>query len=879
LNPVTEIKDNTIKDFHLRAKLPQYFRYAAIALIGLTLLAIVVGFYRSHNNPEFRMKGFPTSLSKDVVAVVNGYERREMDGDVLKYYVKADKGTTFADNHQELENVYLEVFDANGGASDKITSAKAVYIPEENKNYTGYFAGDVNIETRDALKVRTEQVTYKKADEVATADEHIEFERDGVKGRAFGAIVKVAAKKLELLKDVEIETYESAELASSNIKQAWVKASYAIYDQPAETIEFRGGVHGNVVATSGSSDVKADRAVAFLVAKTEGNRDLKKLELFDNVSIVANKPNSGPTNIESGYALYERDIDRFDLRNGVHIGTSNDGKPTNITSSSAVYERANLKIYLDGNAEITQGGELLKGDHIYAELYPSNKLKSSNIRGNAYLRQATAERTSEVSANELNAAFNENQQLQNANASGNSRAVLTPSNAVEYSKVTMTAPQAIHLAFKGEGLLEKMFTDGRTTIQLDVPSGTADAANKRVTADTVRTFFNSEGKDIQRAEAIGNAELFVEPVSASAENYQTTVNAPRFDCEFFPTGNNAKQCVAATKTKTVREPTVKTADRGTQTITADKLTATFSPQTKDVDQLDASGNAKFVELDRNAIAEQISFAKGDEIVRLRGGEPTAWDSRARARATEIDWDTKNQKSYLRGGASTTYYSQKSTGGATPFASTDKPVFLTAQSADFDHRTETALYKGNARAWQENNYVRGDQLFIQQRQGQLVADGNVQSLLYDVKRKENGKETKQPVYVSSRRMTYNRDNRVVRYETDVDIRQGTDRIVGGAANIYLDEKNELSRTQIESNVTITQPNRRAVGDYAEYIAASESVTLRGNPARVDDAENGSSSGGEMTVFLRNNKVVSEGKSKQNAAGRIRSVYKVKNTLPN
>jgi hypothetical protein len=33
------------------------------------------------------------------------------------------------------------------------------------------------------LKVRTEQVTYKKADEVATIEELVEFERDNVKAR------------------------------------------------------------------------------------------------------------------------------------------------------------------------------------------------------------------------------------------------------------------------------------------------------------------------------------------------------------------------------------------------------------------------------------------------------------------------------------------------------------------------------------------------------------------------------------------------------------------------------------------------------------------------------------------------------------------------
>ena len=873
---MAETKETTIKDFHVRAKLPQYFRFAALGLLGVTVLLIVVGFYRSSGNKEFRMKGFPTTLSTDVVGVVNGYERREMDGDILKYYIKADKGTTFSDNHQELENVYLEVFDTVTGLSDKITAAKAVYIPEENRNFTGYFAGNVNIETRDALKVKTEQVAYKKADEVATIEELVEFERENVRGKAFGAVVRSAEKKLELLKDVEITTLEPANSGASEAKQATVRTGYAIYDQAAESIEMRDGVEANIVAASGNSDIRSDRAVAFLLKKPDSNgRDLKKVELHSNVSIIANRPDNPPTNIHAGFAVYERDIDRFDLRDGVRIETTAENKATTITSSTAVYEQTNRKIFIDGNAEVAQGSELLKGDHIYAELYPANKLKLSTIKGNAYLRQSTAERVTEVSANELNASFNEHQQLQHANAAGSGRAVLVPANPAEYAQVTMTAPNAIRLAFKGEGLLEKMTTEGRTTIQLDVPGGTADAANKRVTADTVRTFFNADGKDIQRAEAVGNAELFVEPLSARPENYRTTITAPRFDCEFFPTGNNAKECVAATKTRAVRVPTVPADERSTQTITADKLIANFSAQTKDVDRFDATGNAKFVERDRNAVANQISFTKGDETVRLRGGEPTVWDSRARARATEIDWDTKNEKSHLRGGANTTYYSQKSTDGATPFGSTDKPIFLTSQAAEFDHRGETALYTGNARAWQENNYVRGEQLLIKQVQGEFVADGSVQSLLYNVRRRDNGRESNAPVHVSAGKMSYNRDKRTVRYETNVDIRQGTDRIVGGLANLYLDERNDISRSEIENNVVITQPNRRAVGDYAQYTAADESVVLRGNPARVDDAENGSSSGGQMTVYLRNNNVVSEGKSKQNSTGRIRSVYKVKN----
>lgn len=872
---------HNIKGLSLRAKLPSYFRFAAVALLAVTIVAVGIAFYRARSDAEFRMKGFPTSLSQDVVASVTGFERREMDGDVLKYYIKADKATTFADNHQELENVYLQVFEDGGEGSDQITAGKAVYIPAENKNFTAYFSGDVNIATRDSLTVKTSQITYKKEDETASAEEQVGFNRENVRGKSLGAMVRIKEKRIELLRDVQIETFESDELAKSNVSQAKLNAGYAIYDQLNERVELHSGVIAKITGKNKannapqSADVRSQRANAFLVERKEGSRDVSRLELFDNVQIDTRESDGKPTKITSGYAIYDKDADRFDLRNAVHIVTVEDEKPTDIVSESAVYHQTGGKIILDGNAQITQGSDLVKGDHITAQLNVAKKLKNVQAKGNAYLRQSSAERTSEVSGGELSAAFNDSQQLMAANAFGQSSAVLTPSNPAEYSKVTLSALKALSVSFKGDGLLDAMQTDGRTTIQLDVPGNASDAANKRITANTVKTVFNASGKDIERAEAVGNAELFIEPLTASIDNYKTTVNAPRFDCEFFPTGNSAKNCVAATKTKTVRVPTVLSEGRGTQTIVADKLNAIFHPQTKDIERFDATGNTKFTELDRNAIANQISFNQADATVRLAGGEPTVWDSKARAKAREIDWDTKSQKSFLRGGVSTTYYSQNNTNGAAPFTEADKPVYITSELAEFDHKAQTAVYSGNARSWQENNYVRGDKLLIFQKQAEFHAEGNVQSLLYNAKRKEGSSESNVPVYAAAKKMTYSRDKRVLRYDTDVDIRQGSDRISGGTANVYLTGNNEIERTDIEKNVIITQPNRRANADFAQYTVADQSVVLRGNPASVVDAESGSSQGAQLTVYLKQNKVVGVGKSKQNASGRTRSVYKVKN----
>ena len=80
--------------------------------------------------------------------------------------------------------------------------------------------------------------------------------------------------------------------------------------------------------------------------------------------------------------------------------------------------------------------------------------------------------------------------------------------------------------------------------------------------------------------------------------------------------------------------------------------------------------------------------------------------------------------------------------------------------------------------------------------------------------------------------------------------------------------------IENNVVVTQPNRRALGDWAQYTAENETIILRGNPARVEDSENGATQGAQLTVSMRDKRVVSDGKTQQTNTGRTRTVYKVK-----
>ena len=488
---MAETRSENPKGLEFRANLPKYVRYAAVGVSALVVVALVVAFYRGSRDPQFRMQSFPTSLSKDVVATVAGYERTEFEGGVAKYYVKADKATTFSDNHQELENAYFEIFDQSGaGSSDKINALKAVYIPEENKNFTAYLAGSVKIDTRDRLKVQTEQLTYKKATDNALAEEAVAFQRDNLGGTSFGAEVKITEKRVELLRDVNISRFDNQEHIGN--PSSTLAAGRASYDQLAEKIHLNDGVkiHSVSASPARTTDLSSGDAVVSL-AIVEGNtRDLRSAELFRDVAIDSNETGKAPTKIRSGYGIYERP-DRYVLRDAVNIVTAEDQTPTTISTAHAVYVQNAGTADLTGGSEITQGNNYAKGDSIFAELYTSNKLKRATIRGNGYIRQIETDRTIEVSSGELVANLADGQALTAASAASNASAVLTPAAANEYSKVSMSTPRSIGLTFNS-GVLQQMLTDGRTTIQLDVPNNAADSANKRVTADSVKTLFGAD---------------------------------------------------------------------------------------------------------------------------------------------------------------------------------------------------------------------------------------------------------------------------------------------------------------------------------------------------------------------------------------------------
>jgi lipopolysaccharide export system protein LptA len=85
-----------------------------------------------------------------------------------------------------------------------------------------------------------------------------------------------------------------------------------------------------------------------------------------------------------------------------------------------------------------------------------------------------------------------------------------------------------------------------------------------------------------------------------------------------------------------------------------------------------------------------------------------------------------------------------------------------------------------------------------------------------------------------------------------------------------ETNEVERLTAEGNVALAQPGRRGTGDKLVYTSEDGRAVLIGKNARVEDAENGTTIGAQLTFYSRDDKVIVDN---QQGTGRVKSTHRL------
>jgi lipopolysaccharide export system protein LptA len=567
-------------------------------------------------------------------------------------------------------------------------------------------------------------------------------------------------------------------------------------------------------------------------------------------------------------------------------------QPVEIRGDRANYAEKEGMARFEGQVNITQGERLARADLVTGVISPqAKKIERIELRGNSFLKSHEKGKASEAQSRDMDFYFDEEQRLKLATAYGGAHARSLEPNAPR--EITAEKIDLYYKPNEKSGDIQAVVTQGRTVMKLEAVESSAngnDWSDRVIEADAVQANFREDGKNLARAEAAGNAVMTVTPKRVhnqfGSDAEKKRLRAPKFVAEFFETGNAIKTFVAEPNAVAEFDPMQpeskdkdgKPAKRLKKTLSGRRLTANFSAQTQDVADLTVEGDAKFTEGERTAIAARGVYTASNSVVAMRG-KPQLWDSSARASADEIDANIETGESELRGHVRTTYFSRESTGGSAPFKNRKRPVTVASDRALVKHNEGAARYIGAARAWQDDDFIRADNIELDKGERMMTAWGAAQSAFYDFEREvEKGRKQIVPIFATSDRIVYTDANRTAHYEGSVKIRQGSDRIDAAVADAVMDEEHKLVSLTASKDVVMTQPSRRATGDQVVYTAATDTAILTGNLAVVEDREREAvTKSPKLTLHLRDARIEANDDNNvgSGAKRRVKTTHRIQN----
>lgn len=565
------------------------------------------------------------------------------------------------------------------------------------------------------------------------------------------------------------------------------------------------------------------------------------------------------------------------LKDVVIINVTEDKKgksvPVEARSDRVDYSDHDGTAKFTGNTVVRQGSQVARADAITGFFKPETRdVVRIEFRGNSSLQDEKPGRLSSLVSRDLDLLFNDRQLLDRAVATGSAHATSIEKDAPR--DISAERLEAVYTSNDKESLLQSINSQGRTLVRLRPAPKDAkkeNAEERVVEADTIDGRLKPDGKTFDELNASGNAILTVTPLVLGPKSDRTRIRSPKIKVNFYDTENKLKNFVAESGGEAVAEPMDPKSKRVARTLSAKKITGNVLEATQDISDLLLEGDVKFSEGQRKGVAARATYSSNDQVVALRG-KPQIWDESSRSDADEIDAGVEDSITRARGRVRTTYYSRETTGDAAPFKKKNAPVFVTSEKAVIRHNEGAARFEGDARMWQDDNFVTAPIIELDRNEKMMQAWDGVESCIYSVEREvEKDKKEIVPVFASAERMDYRDASRTVHYEGKVKIRQGTDRIEAQVANAIMDEKNQLIKMTGERDVVLTQPQKRATGDQIEYQVANQVAVLTGKEVFLDDKERGvTTKGSRLTLNLRDARIQINDES---GAKRVRTTHRI------
>lgn len=800
-----------------------------------------------------RMNAVPPSITakpklKDakLVSTFENFKYDYQEGQT-HYRLTAAKDTVFSDSRHELEQVKLELFDKDGEISGQVTSELCKY---DQAKATIRFEKNVIVNTRDGLEVKTESLDYNQTTGNAETLDKVEFTRDKISGNCIGVFLESEPKRLEMKEAVYVKILPSQENKTNNpqsvSKPIEITGDWGEYTSDEQVITLK----GKAQIAEPERFLRADTLIAYLT-------DDKKIQYVEALG---------------GGHLEKQGADSLKLE-----ATKMDFIFDGAGKLSEAQARGDSRLESKGKESSLK----VKATDMDFTFDGAGKLSQAETRGESRLENQGKASPLQVDSENMNFYFNELGLLVRAEAQENVIATTTG----EGPKRTLTANEltvfTIPTATSSE--VERIKAKGNVNLLMEAPEPTATLPNpsiKQLKASEAEVFYYPGGQFLRQAQAHGNTNLTITPIKEIPGAEKRLMTAEHTTLTFFETGNAVHELNAQGKVKLQIETISKTNDKPVQTSESERAKAIFDRTTGEMLEALQEGDFRYNEGSRNAVASKAKYNATNKLIELREGKVMVWDEQARTQADEIDLFTEKQESFARGKVRSTYYSPETTGKSTPFRNTKSPVFITSKDLHVFNSRGEAIYTGDARAWQDDNFIRSEKLELFRDERKMVATGNVSSALYQAKKGlpegSEGKEGKNnqavvPIFATSDSMDYSDKNRLAEYKGKVKMKQGNELLEANQVKIFLEtEVNEMKRLEAFEKVVLTQPGRRGEGDEALYNAYDQKTILSGNMAKVVSDLQGTITGRRLTLLGGDDRILVDD---QRGLRRVKSTHEV------
>jgi lipopolysaccharide export system protein LptA len=401
-------------------------------------------------------------------------------------------------------------------------------------------------------------------------------------------------------------------------------------------------------------------------------------------------------------------------------------------------------------------------------------------------------------------------------------------------------------------------------------SGSATPQDFELTAP-IMDFYLADGRHFEHAVTSGPPQMVIRPTVPGA-GQQTTVTAEKFEARFDDLGQLAS-AHGASAARIVNS----TPGQPDRVSTSNTVDAAFTPGTG-VQAIVQQGNVAYADGERQAWGDKGRYTPADQILTLTGSARVI-DKNMTTTAPTLRMNRATGDAYAEGQVKSTYSDLKPQPNGALLASSS-PIHVTARSMTAHGTPAIALYTGDARLWQDANLVHASSIEFDRDRRYVTAHSSPSQKVSTalVQTEKSGKST--PVLVTSDDLNYSDNDRKAHFEGNV-VAKGTDSTV--AANrmdVFLQARGQVESNQsvtsagkidhivAQEHVVITQPGRRGTGEKLVYTAGDDKFVLTGGPPSIFDAEHGRVTGGSLTLFRRDDRVLVEGSNQSPTAAQTR-----------